>query len=361
MKHVGLAAAVSALGLSLGVAPATATPPPQSARSNASIFGLNLGRDWDPTVTARDVKEAANLGARWARFGIAWNEVEPRPGRLDLSRYDRDLRVYRRKGLAVIGLIQGAPAWACAAPYARTRDLYVCPPRPGRAYKRFVRRVIAHFKGRIGVWEVWSEPDHKRFWKPKPNAVAYARLLKVTYGAVKAVDPTATVLVAATAGTDLPFTAAVLRSLRGVKAFDALAAHPYRLPYGPLEPAPVLMEGGEQVPLTFGQEMLAVQDTFELHGYGRPDVWITEIGWGADDVSSGDELVTLDQQAEFLQSTYELASSDPELAFIRVVCWFAEQDSEQPPTDSLFLAGLLRADYGPKPAADVYRQLATGG
>lgn len=342
---------------------ASATPPPQTPRSNASIFGLNLGRDWDPTLVARDFQEAANLGARWTRFGFGWQEVEPKPGRLYFGRYDRQLiKMYQKNGLTSIGSMGGAPAWACTAPY--TRDLGVCPPKPGRAYRRYVRGLVAHFKDRIGVWEVWNEPDHPSFWRPRPNAAAYARLQRVTYRAIKAADPSATVLFAATAGTNLPFTAAVLRRLQGRKAFDAVAAHPYRSPNGPLEPADVLTEDGEQMPLTFKQEMLAIQDTFERYGFGRPDLWITEIGWGANGVDSDNDFVTLEQQAQFLEQTYRLVQTDPDLHFVKVVCWFVEQDNDKLPFSvdgPMAFAGLLRADYSPKPAAETYRRLASGG
>jgi hypothetical protein len=49
------------------------------------------------------------------------------------------------------------------------------------------------YKGKISAYEVWNEPNGITFWNPV-DPVAYTRMLQTGYTAIKAADPSATVI-----------------------------------------------------------------------------------------------------------------------------------------------------------------------
>ena len=42
------------------------------------------------------------------------------------------------------------------------------------AFVEYVRGVVTRYRRYIHHWELWNEPDHPLFWRPAPDAAAYA-------------------------------------------------------------------------------------------------------------------------------------------------------------------------------------------
>ena len=57
------------------------------------------------------------------------------------------------------------------------------------AFARFASAAARHFRGQGVIWEIWNEPNIEQFWKPEPDAQAYALLALETARAVRAADP----------------------------------------------------------------------------------------------------------------------------------------------------------------------------
>src|SRR4029079_4860944 len=161
------------------------------------------------------------------------------------------------------------------------------PPSNMADYANFVAAATARYAP-LGVhhWEIWNEPNVVQFWHPFPDPAQYASMLRAAYTAIKAADPTATVITggSATAGPTLDSLASNgyspyrwLRLLyeggnRGF--FDAVANHPYAsFPYSPLE----------QWNSTWLQDdMYALM---QANGDGAKKIWGTEAGYPSCSVS----------------------------------------------------------------------------
>src|SRR5437588_116960 len=66
-------------------------------------------------------------------------------------------------------------------------------------YAIFAAAAVRHYAPMgVHTWEIWNEPNIPEFWSPAANVVQYAAMLKQADVAIKAADPTATVLTGGT-------------------------------------------------------------------------------------------------------------------------------------------------------------------
>src|SRR5262249_16953859 len=118
------------------------------------------------------------------------------------------------------------------------------PPANLDDYARFVKVAVRRYSA-LGVhaYEIWNEPNIAEFWGPRPEPARYAQLLRRAYSAVKAGDPSATVV----SGGLAPYGSYGQRDAQHVNplsflegmyangargSFDALGWHPSNYPYG---------------------------------------------------------------------------------------------------------------------------------
>ncbi len=226
-----------------------------------------------------DFAAIAATGARWVRFDMTWSVIQPDgPTSFDWGATDRAVAAARSHGLHVLATLAYTPKWA-RAPGTKT-DKY--PPVDPADFARFARAAVQRYAP-LGVhhYEVWNEPN-TGFWAPKPDPVAYSALLEQAYVAIHGVDPKATVLSGGLApqGPVLDWVASdgsgmspwhFLAAMYGAGArgsFDALAHHPYTIPYGPRSPTPA-----NALLQTVALHALMVD-----HGDGAKRIWATEVG-----------------------------------------------------------------------------------
>ena len=56
----------------------------------------------------------------------------------------------------------------------------------------FCGALADRYRGRIGAYQIWNEPNLSREWGDEaPDPAGYTALLRVCYQAIKAVDPQA--------------------------------------------------------------------------------------------------------------------------------------------------------------------------
>ena len=137
---------------------------------------------------------AKALGCRWVRILDAcavthWDIVEPKQGQWAFERerwIDDAIEVYRQGGLKVLGLLFRTPLWASSGESVNH------PPKDLEAWRRYVRKVAEHFKGRIDAWEVWNEPYGLGLFEGKEGL--YLQMVAIAAEEVKAVDPQAKIV-----------------------------------------------------------------------------------------------------------------------------------------------------------------------
>ena len=145
-------------------------------------------------------------GACWTRVRVDWALIQPEPPPADYvwgPYHDDKLRQVAETGVHIIAHIDNVPEWAAEHPFG--------PIHRDRLddFTQFLTDLVNRYKQapyNIHHWELFNEPD--RTFRPqypdgKPcntwpgwgcQGDEYARMLAVSYQAIKAADPEATVL-----------------------------------------------------------------------------------------------------------------------------------------------------------------------
>jgi hypothetical protein len=128
----------------------------------------------DDGLRARTVDEIHAFGVRWLRVILYWKAVAPDPRSAEVpsfergqagyrwATYDRVISEARARGMHLLLTISGpVPRWATA----RRRD---CVTRPSaKRFERFVEAVGRRYRGQVGIWSVWNEPNHPGYLRPQ--------------------------------------------------------------------------------------------------------------------------------------------------------------------------------------------------
>jgi polysaccharide biosynthesis protein PslG len=315
-------------------------------------------------------------GVRTIRLGFDWFYLEP-PG-APLHDYafagiDREIQAVTDAGLRVIGLlayghpdystnggaVYNSPARGGLPPFYVFNTGYFPPDKPAdftRYTSDTARHVEQRFPGKVVGWEVWNEQNEGwRFWPPREDPAAYARLLCAARDSLKGVDASIPVLyggvffpaIAELPGTSGPtFLEQTYRANRQLgRCFDALAYHPYPYPFT----APELDVPVRGSVLSAADQMHAV---LVRHGDGGKPLWITEVGWPTHDRSYG---VSEEKQAQYV-ARMQAATFAQRLP---VLTWYTYGDYQDPSgfnQEAWF--GFFRPDGSPKPS---YTALRTFG
>lgn len=165
---------------------------PDVAPFDARLLGLHMNKFGQ----YRTVPEVGTGLVRIWDMRTNWNHLAPTPEAWKerageaWTRLDGLVDVVRRQapGAALLMTLGQPPAWASASPQAS------CPygtgtcgaPASLEAWRDYVETLARRYKGRITYWELWNEPDYKRFFVP---TVSLVDLAKVAYEVLKSVDP----------------------------------------------------------------------------------------------------------------------------------------------------------------------------
>jgi polysaccharide biosynthesis protein PslG len=297
-------------------------------------------------------------GAQWVRMVVNWNELEPsRPGQVNpptLARYDYAVELAGYLGLKVeMPISDGVPYWASSDPGKHIDSLGVrrwdptFPPIHMSDYRRVVQLVASHFAP-LGVtsFEIWNEPNLKRFWKPHPSPVRYTRMLRAGYRGVKAADPAAQVVLGGLAKNDYRFLARIYRA-GGGRYFDVASDHPYTRG----SPLKVRRDDRGRISRNSFPGFREVRRTMVRHGDAAKPLTIGEFGYSTNLQNGG---VSEERQARYLIQAFAYADRYP---WINTMFWYDGRDFASGPL-SRFQYGLVHANFSPKPSYHAYWTLA---
>ena len=172
----------------------------------------------------KDLDMIAAAGFKWVRMDFAWESIERTNGVYDWSAYDELTANLEKHGLSALYILDYSnPLYE-----EKTGDQVPAPRRPESvsAFAKWAAAAATHYHGRHIIWEIWNEPNGG-FWKPVANVSQYSALAVSTAAAIRAADPSATVIGPACAGFDWPFLEAFLQS-SVLENLDAVSVHPYR-------------------------------------------------------------------------------------------------------------------------------------
>ena len=271
-----------------------------------SPFGVEIasGRlDGFGTDSPQTLIRARELGAPWVRIGaINWDRVQPTAGGAydwsRLIRLERAISALSAAGLRPMVYFHGAPDWATGTENS-------CAPILDQhldEYAAFVRAVVNRYKGppyNVHFWELGNEPDVDPSLYPPDVAIGcygdikdttyyggerYGRMLAWAGPAVKAADPTATVMMGGlllrgaeddrlARGYPERFLDGVLKA-GGAKYVDIIPYHLYSV-YHLQRPADYSgLEGGYAFWNAYGGQALGkptfLQEVMARHGVRKP-------------------------------------------------------------------------------------------
>jgi hypothetical protein len=174
-------------------------------------FGVQMGL---PIADSTGLTQAKQAGVHWIRFSaFDWDKIEPirtDPPTYNWSAIDeQSIGQVAANGMELIGIIRYAPAWAQALPGTPCGP--ILQDRLDE-FAQFLTTLVTRYRGspyNVRYWELGNEPDvdpslvepDSGFgcWGDKNDEYYgggyYAEMLKFAYGAIKAADPNAQVLI----------------------------------------------------------------------------------------------------------------------------------------------------------------------
>jgi hypothetical protein len=310
-------------------------------------------------------------GARMSRVDVGWASLQQ--GGPDgysswyLDKLDRLVAAADARDIDLLLTFMNSPCWASTAPESLKqgcagswwdRGVMGYAPSDAQAYARALAFLAARYGDKVAAWEIWNEPNHPDFFKASDQAVAYVRLLKAAYPAVKAANPHAVVVGGSLSQSDHAFTQR-LYALGAKGSFDAFSVHPYSDDLSPLDPRSTI-----DARYSFVRGVPAIREIMLRNGDSRP-IWLTESGWSTSTLRTPDHWrngVSEATQATFMRQQAEQIARWP---YVKVNIWFNLLDAGSDRADKYSNCGLLRVDGTAKPAFAAFRTaaatLAAGG
>jgi hypothetical protein len=210
----------------------------------------------------------------------------------------------------------------------------------------------------IRTWQIWNEPNFMYF-VAKPNPVEYGKLVKLSFSAIRSVDPAAELILGglfsrpAEANLNrrppLAYFAAdfleqLYSSTPGIKTmFQGVALHPYTATYKRLEP--------------YVEE---IRDVLKKNHDAGKGLWLTELGWSSQSPRKNNSFAKGESgQATQLRGAFGVIKRRLSKWHIRRVYWFSVDDQ---PGSCNFCGGtgLFAKGFEPKPAWKAYVAFAGG-
>jgi hypothetical protein len=291
---------VAALALVVGGGSATGAQPP---RAPSEFFGIGP----QTSLTERDAEYMKAGGIGVVRMAVPWSSIKekPRRGRYNWAGLDSGVGIAARHGLKVLPFLYGTPHWLASEP---TR-LPIDSARQKREWKAFLQAAVERYgpggqfweerapsPGGVGLpyipyvpgttrhevirrpipirtWQIWNEANFFYFALPASPS-RYARLVKASSQAIKAVDPGAKLILAglfAQPTADYPKGMPAVDFLEGLyrvpgirRYFDGVSLHPYAVDTETLE------------------EYVEEFHDVTVENHDPVSLYITEMGWGSE-------------------------------------------------------------------------------
>jgi hypothetical protein len=293
--------------------PVFAQKPKLSAGNIPDGFGYNIHFI---DAKAGEMEMLADAGATVIRTDFSWSGLEREKGVYDFSGHDRLTRSMEKQSKKI------RPMYVIS--YRNKHyDQGLSPYTPeGRAaFVRWVSAAVTHFKGRRILWEMYNEPNLKRFWTPKPDPEKYVQLALEVGRAIRSVAPDEIYTGPATAGIDFSFLESCFKAGL-LEYWDAVTVHPYR-------PA---------APETVFEDYARLRYLIDQYAPSGKFVPIISGEWG---YSSGWPTFNNDIQGKMLprQWMVNLAAEIP------VMIWYDWNDDGKNPFDPEDHFGIVHHDY----------------
>jgi polysaccharide biosynthesis protein PslG len=332
-------------------------------------IGMNvfLEQEVEPEKRQRSLEMLQQAGVTWIRQQVPWEQIEPVAkgefvdpnfGGSTWTKFDDIVERSDSLGLKLILRLDTSPRWALPADAVDGLG----PPVNFEDYWDYVQQVAERYRGRVGVYQIWNEPNLTSEWgRQPPDAAEYVRLLRGGAERIRAVDPSARVMMAAMAPT-LTENADALNELiylqrvydaGAIGAFDILAVQAYGLRGGPDDPRV------DRSDVTFSRPTL-VREVMLRNGDAARPMWATEMGWNVNPADTAEQRfgrVTPTLQARYTVRGFERVRQQwPWLEVPSV--WFWKRPDETHRGEDWYWFRLADPDFALQPVYYALRDYA---
>ncbi|MGV0773088.1 cellulase family glycosylhydrolase [Mycobacterium syngnathidarum] len=307
-------------------------------------IGMNLHyRGGGAATVKRQFDLMTKMNVAWVRVDLDWSATEPERGEFDWEASDLivDEAVARRINVLVV--LAYTPDWARSSAADGSEPISHFRPVDLSNYANFARTAVQRYAPRgVRDWEIWNEPNSRKFWPPRPDADEYGVLFQEVRSAIRGIDPKANLLIGGlTPSSDKSDVSATdyleqLYRNGAAQLADAVAVHPYS--------DPVLPIMGERPDDGF-KDMAALHAVMDHNGDAGKKIWITELGaaTGTSPTAVSDE----DQAAALEWARLQVQRWD----WTGPLIYYELVDGGTDLDDIEQNYGVLRVDLSPKPAA----------
>jgi Glycosyl hydrolase catalytic core len=327
--------------------------PAEARRAAPEFFGVSAVNAND-----RDFERMGSGEVGTYRVLLSWPVIQAtRDGEYDWTVPDFEIASAVRNGMEPFPFFYGSPDFAATATESPPLGSSVARTE----WQRFLAAAVARYgpEGEfwtenpdlpytpVEAWQVSNEPNSQFFWRPKPSARKYAKLLRLSGPAIKGVDPEAEVILGGMFGfpngrrsIDAREFLKDLYRVRNVRAhFDGVAVHPY---------------GGTLRLMTY--QIARARKIMDRNGDDDASIWITELGWATDGPPKWPLVTSRKGQAKLLRKSFKRILERRGRFGIERVIWFVWRDYQRSDCKWCGSAGLLDRGGNPKPAWSAFRR-----
>lgn len=269
------------------------------------------------------------LNVNGFRDDLGWVAVEHAQGQYQYPpQWDTFIDAAIKRGIVpYLDLVYGNPLYQDTTlhhPNGLVSNGPLTAPKAVTAFAAFAQAIAAHFKGRVGWYEIWNE------WAGDP--ADYVRLLKEAAPKIKQGDPGVKVLSGGPGATDLfknGWLSAIVKG-GGLSYVDGISVHPYV----------ICQPDGKNAFLAL---LKRIRDVV---GPDEP-IYISEVGWPNTQKGCGISEV---QSAKYMADAYLIGRCFPN---VKGIWWYDLHNDGKDPNDGEANFGIYRFDWTPKPSYQV--------
>jgi len=121
----------------------------------------------NPEFNIETIDKIYGMGFRGFRRGVYWQEIDKGNGTYDFSMYDKQFAHAHQKGMRIIGCLFG------------NNKIYEDDPGIGgiqteagrQGFAKFAAAAAERYKDYDIIWEIWTEPNVRTFWRKNKEQV----------------------------------------------------------------------------------------------------------------------------------------------------------------------------------------------
>ena len=321
------------------------------------------------TLDNQDLQGLQATHVRTVRYLFQWESVQPLNGTdYRWGPSDNFMGRFASHGIRAVPTVWGNPKWV--GNLNDTSRPPIGSAHDRAAWQTFLKAVVARYGPNGYYWthgyqqdygpnavplpitsyQIWNEPNLKKYFIPYPAPKEYAQLLQLSSNAIKSVDPKAKIVLGGMPGNGDVKAWTFLDSLykqtkvpQVQRFFDATALHPY---------ADTIAHVQSQVS-QFRQVM-------KKHGDAATPLWISEIAWGSAPPDSRGINKGPQGQAKMLKDAYNLFLNHRAVWNIANIFWYHWRDPKHSQASCTFCssAALLNFNRTKKPAFTAFKTFA---